>query len=164
MCRQLLAAIFVFVLHTAAHSAEPVDVAVSAVSCVDGAYGTRFPGSLSRLRQLGHLREERQVRVEEWDSYKAIEKRLQFDGMSVNIITFTNDPERYSLASVSVESSSWLISPWRVGDSPEPLFKLLGVKAPARNGAWRFHGESDSLYVEVRKGKVLRIGYECYTG
>jgi hypothetical protein len=163
MHHRLLSAIALLSLHAVAQSAQAMEVSARSVSCFGGAYGARLPGKLSELRQLGEVRVEQPVRVEEWDGYKAIEKRLQFDGLSVNIITFSNDPERYSLASLSVQSSRWSVSPFRVGEPPVSLFELLGVKLVS-TGAWRFQGESDSLYVEVREGKVVRIAYECYTG
>jgi hypothetical protein len=123
----------------------------------------RLPLKLSQLRKLGKISDEQTVRVEEWDGYKAIEKLLRFNGMHVQVITFTNDPERYNLAAVFIEAADWTVSPIRVG-SPVAVLARLGAAKPSANGTWRFAGESDSLYVEARAGKVIRVVYECYTG
>lgn len=124
----------------------------------------RLPPKLSQLRKLGTLREEQVVRTEEWEGYKAIEKLLRFDGLYIQVITFTNDPERFNLAAVYIESSKWSISPFRVGESISTALSRMGTKATDPNGAWRFSGESDTMYIESRGSKVYRLVYECYTG
>ena len=119
---------------------------------------------MSDLRSLGKLISEETFRVEEWEGYKAIERLLRFNGLSVQVITFTNAPERYSLAAVYLESSVWSLGPYRVGQPAAPLVKQLGAKNFSSNATWHFNGESESLQIEARSGKVHRIVYECYTG
>ncbi len=163
MLHRLCVAVGVAAL-TVIAAAEPVSVNLPGFHCTGMKESVRLPGKLSQLRKLGKLNDEQTIHVEEWDGYKAIEKLLRFDGLHVQVITFTNDSERYNLAAVYIEAPGWSVSPVRVGAlASEPLSRLGAVK-PEPNGTWRFAGESDSLYVEARNGRVFRVVYECYTG
>jgi len=145
-------------------AADPISVNLPGFHCTGMKESVRLPGKLSQLRKLGKLNEEQTIRVEEWDGYTAIEKLLRFNGLYVQVITFTNDPERYNLAAVYVETPGWSVSPVRVGVAADEPLSRLGAIRPGPSGTWRFAGESDSLYVEARNGKVFRVVYECYTG
>ena len=142
----------------------PTQIDLPGFQCVGGTDSIRLPPKLSSLRSLGKLISEETIRVEEWEGYKAIEKLLRFNGLSIQVVTFTNAPERYSLAAVYLESSVWSLGPYRVGQPAAPLAKQLGAKNFSSNANWRFNGESESLQIEVQSGKVRRIVYECYTG
>ena len=143
--------------------ADPVQVDLPGFHCSGMKESVRLPHKLSQLRKLGTLREEQTVRVEEWDGYKANEKLFRFTGLHVQVVTYTNDPERYNLAGVFIESEAWTLSPLRVGSPVSELTRLGAIK-PGANSTWRFSGESDSLYVEARAGRISRVVYECYTG
>ena len=147
-----------------ASMADPVSVNLPGFQCTGMKQSVRLPKTLSLLRKLGKLNEEQTVHVQELDGYKAVEKLLRFNGLYVQVITFTNDPERYNLAAVHVEAPGWSVSPIRIGGSVGDALIPLGVVRPEPNTTWRFAGESDSLYVEARGGKVFRVVYECYTG
>ena len=147
-----------------AASANPVSVTLPNFQCAGMKESVRLPGKLSQLRKLGKLNDEQTVHVQEWNGYKAIEKLLRFNGLYVQVITFTNDPERYNLASVHIEAQGWSVSPIRVGSPATEVLTRLGAIKPGPNATWQFVGESDSLYVEARDGKVFRVVYECYTG
>ncbi len=124
----------------------------------------RLPAKLSELRLIGKLIEERTVHVEAWEGYKAIEKLLRFNGLSLQVITFTNDAERYNLSAVTIESPRWSVSPIPVGSPVSDLQARVAGFVPKSTGAWHLAGESDSLHIEARNGKVTRVAYECYTG
>jgi hypothetical protein len=141
MLRLLVIAASAVLLQIVAQGAEPVDVSAPAVSCVGGVYGAHLPKKLSELRLMGQVREEQVVRVEQWDGYQAIERRIRFNRLSANVITFTNDPERYNVGGLVVESPRWSVSPIRVAQPSGPLLERLGVKSG-----------------------VVRVVYECYTG
>ena len=143
---------------------EPTQIDLPGFQCVGGTDSIRLPAKVSSLRSLGKLISEETVRIEEWQGYKAIEKLLRFNGLSVQVVIFTNAPERYSLGAVYLESPVWSLGPYRVGQPAAPLVKQLGAKNFSSNATWRFNGESDSLQIEARSGRVRRIIYECYTG
>ena len=132
--------------------------------CMGAAESVQLPNTLPALRGLGELLAEETVRTEEWEGYRAVEKHLRFKGLSLHVITFANQPERYSLGSLDVSTPNWSVAPILVGQPAAPLLQRLGAKQPGSSGAWRFSGESDSLLIEVRRSKVQRVYYECYTG
>jgi hypothetical protein len=146
-----------------AHS-EPVRASLPDFACATGAYGVRLPPKLSALRLLGKLEQEKVVSTEQWDDYQTVELILRFKGLSLQVITFTNDPERYNVAAMAIESPRWVVSPLQVGQPSAAPLTRMGVRAGITDGAWRFEGESDALYVEARRGKIHRVFYECYTG
>ena len=145
-------------------SADPVRVALPGFQCTGMAQSVRLPSKLSQLRQLGRVTHEQVVHTQEWDGYKAVEKLIRFEGMRLRVVTFTNDPEKYSLSGAYIESSAWNLSPFPIGQPIRAAVSRLGVTNPASNAVWQFSGESESLYLESRKGKVFRVVYECYTG
>jgi hypothetical protein len=124
----------------------------------------RLPTKLSQLRALGRITDEQTIHVQEWDGYRTVEKTLRFEGLYVQVITFSNDPERYSLAAVYIESPSWRLSPFRVGQPASEALARLGARGSSSSGTWRFSGESEALHLESRSGRVHRVVYECYTG
>jgi hypothetical protein len=143
--------------------ADPLEVDLPTFSCTGMKESIRLPPKLPQLRQMAKLNEEKTIQIHEWDGYKTLEKLYSFKGLYLHIITFTNDPDRYMLGAAFIESSEWSVSPIRVG-SPVAVLNRLGLAQPSDNGTWRFNGEADSLYVEVRAGRVSRVVYECYTG
>lgn len=144
--------------------ANPVVVALPGFQCTDSPFGVRLPAKLSALRALAKHQEEQTGRIEQWEGYQTIDKLLRFEGLAVEVITFTNDPEKYHLAAVTIESPHWSVSPFRAGQSARAALKRLGVAQPGPQTHWHFEGTTDSLYLETRGGRVVRLVYACYTG
>jgi hypothetical protein len=157
------AAFGAFALH--ATGAEPVHINLPAFSCHSGTYGAKLPSTLPALRSLGPLKSEEQGEVQVWEGHRTVEKWLRFEGLSVLIVTFSNDPNRYALALLEVTSPHWQVaSRFRIGQFAGEVLRELGVSSPPSNGEWRVAGESDTVLLVVRNGRFTRITYECYTG
>jgi hypothetical protein len=144
--------------------AEPMRVELQGFHCTGTEHSIQLPNQLPELRKLAKLQKEEVVEIEVWDGYKAIELALQFPGLSVGAITFTNDPARYTLSAARVHGNRWALTPYRVGQAARLPLKKLGVKGPTSNGAWRFEGESDAMILKVKKGRIQEVIYDCYTG
>lgn len=147
-----------------AGATQPVEIDNPSFGCHKPGVGVELPKSLSALRQIGVVQSEELVRTEEWDGYQALEKRLQFNGLTLQVITFTNQPERYILSLLEVTMPNWSVTPIRVGQAAGPALSGLAVSAKRPYGVWRINGETDTLLIQVRGGKVERVLYECYTG
>lgn len=146
-------------------AAEPLHINLPAFSCHSGLYKAKLPSTLQALRNLGPLKSEVQGDAQDWEGYRTVEKLLRFDGLSVLIFTFSNDPSRYSLSVMDITSPRWQVaSRFRVGRSASKPLQELGVSSPPSNGEWRIAGESDSLILVVREGRFAHVSYECYTG
>ena len=144
--------------------AETTEVALHGYSCSAGAGGIRLPEKLSAVRALGVKVPEEVGESQQWDGYSTTERTLGLDGMTLQVITFSNDPERFLLSMAIIESARWDLSVIRVGQQLKQAFAALGYSGKPTNGNWRFNGESESLYVEARAGKISRLVFECYTG
>jgi hypothetical protein len=155
----LALALFGLVAH-----ANTVEMPLPGFQCQGMSHSVRLPGKLSQLRALGRVTEEQTVHVQEWDGYKTVEKMLRFEGLYVQVITFSNDPERYSLAALHLESPKWQVSPFRIGQPTSEALARLGAKGSSPTGTWRFSGESETLHIESSSGRLFRVVYECYTG
>lgn len=148
-----------------AGAVEPQRVGLPGFSCQSGKYGASLPATLPALRKLGRLQAEDPGEVQQWDDYHTTESVLRFDGLTVMVVTFSNDPDRYHLALLEVSSPRWRVSaPLRIGQPAGKILRELGVPSAPLSGEWRFAGESDALVLAVRDGLLSRITYDCYTG
>lgn len=139
------------------------EVQVPSFSCADKVLGIHFPARLSELRALGTIRSQKTVSRQRWDGYETVEQVLDFAGLSVQLVSFSHDAERYLLGAADVTGAAWSLGALRVGRPAPPAFAALGL-GRQRSGLWRLSGETDSVYVELRDGRVRRFVYECYTG
>jgi hypothetical protein len=147
-----------------AYGAEPVQVQLPSFYCTGMPLSITLPEHLTQLRKLARLQKYEVVRTEEWGDYKAIEIALHFEGLSVGVVTFTNDTERYTLSAARITAPKWSLSPFLVGQPAQPHLRHLGVTGQVSSGSWRFAGESDSLILKVKGGQIAEVIYECYTG
>jgi hypothetical protein len=63
--------------------------------CSGGPLGLQLPASYQAVRSLGKLEREEVVRVQDWDAYKSEDRELAFSGLTLYVVTFTNDKSRY---------------------------------------------------------------------
>lgn len=147
-----------------AQGSEPVRVELHGFHCTGSEHSIQLPKQLPQLRKLAKLQKEEVVAVDVWDSHKAIELALHFEGLSVGAITLTNDPDRYILSVARVHGNQWALTPYRVGQAARLPLNKLGVKGSTSNGVWRFEGESDAMILKVKNGRIQEVIYDCYTG
>ena len=106
------------------------------------------------------------LQVEQWEGYKSTRKKVRFAGLTLGLVTFSNDPGRYSLASAEIRSEAWLrISPFGVGQDTDVIRRRLGRVAEDDDELRSvYSGENESVHFETRSGRVTAVIYECYTG
>ena len=145
---------------------ERKDVAyLKDLSCTEGPFRLRLPPTYQAVRLIGQLREEKILEVRAWDTYKIESRRLVFDGLRLDITTFTNDKSRYLVAGALITSPGWSnAGGFRVGDSIDNVLAHLGIRDAATGSEIKASGDTDALRLGVAGGKVSRIVYECYTG
>jgi hypothetical protein len=135
------------------------------LSCTEGPYRLHLPATYQAVRSIGQLREEKVLEVRDWDTYKTEYRRLVFNGLQLEIATFTNDESRYLVAGVLVTSPGWSFAGgFRVGDSIDNVETRLGIHGAAVKNEINVSGDADALRFGISRGKVSRIVYECYTG
>jgi hypothetical protein len=85
----------------------------------------------------------------------------------MDVITYSNDPNRYSLASLTIRSAAWTrLAPFAVGESVDEIRAEARRRREGRlAAAVDLRRESESVHFETtRAGRVSAIIYECYTG
>ena len=139
---------------------------LAGMRCVGGSYGLRLPATLPALNTMAPLVSTLILEVEKHEGYTATRKVLRFKGLTLGVVTFSNDPTRYALDSAEISSSAWRnIAPFRVGQRIEAAHKLLGVIAdPDLYLRSTYTGEAESVRFESRSGRITSVIYECYTG
>jgi hypothetical protein len=149
----------------AAQSDAP-QVFIEGLSCTNGKYGMRLPATLPKLLALAPVTKEEPQETERWDGYTTTRKRIHFEGLSMDIVTFSNNPNRYMVAAAELRSPAWArLTPFAVGESITAVRAKLGKPAEADEPLRAtYAGENESLRFQTRAGRVTAVVYECYTG
>lgn len=147
-------------------ASEDPSVFLEQVRCVGGPYGLRLPKSLPQVLALGQIQREEVRGVERWKAYTATRKYVFYAGLTLGLVAFSNEPERYLVSFAEVSSPKWnRVSPFGIGESVASVQAKLGTAA-AKDSALKssYASESDSVRFQASVGKVVKVAYECYTG
>ena len=140
---------------------------VEGLACQGGKFGLRLPATLPALLAMAPRWGEKPLETQRWDGYTTTRKRIWSEGLSLELVTYSNDPGRYSLGSATIRSAAWAkLAPFAVGEEVDAIRAKLGDIA---KDDWQlrsvYSGESESVRFETtRAGKVSAVIYECYTG
>jgi hypothetical protein len=165
---QAIAVFLSMALWVAASSvtAQESSVFVEGLHCAGGRFGLVMPSDLRTLKNLGKITREEVSEVEQWDNYKATRKVIHFEGMTVGLIEFSNDPTRYMLTSADLTGPTWnRISPFKLRQLVSQAALVLGEHAKFDPGLRHTYGsENDSVKIQSTNGIVTRVSYACYSG
>jgi hypothetical protein len=127
-------------------------------SCTSGPYALKLPKSYKALRTMGQLRRERVLKTED----AGVQRELRFNGLEIVVLTSADKPNRYMVSKAIVSSRAWRIAgPLRVGTSARIALKGLQPKALPSEGELEFSGETDSIRVNLSRGRILDFEYSC---
>jgi hypothetical protein len=139
--------------------------AIENLYCMTGPYRIALPKSYTNVRSLGPIQSEKVVETHDWGDYKTHLRVLTIEGLEVALITFSNDPHRYVLASAKITSPAWkLAGRLKVGNSAAFAFRDLPTKTIPMDGDVTLDGDADSIQVTLSGGQVKSVIYGCYTG
>ena len=132
--------------------------------CENGLLGLRLPKSYEAVRSIGKLQQEQVVRVEDWGTYKSEGRELIFSGLTLHLVTFTNDKSRYMVESAVISGRQWaLAGKIKIGDTVKDVLRRAR-KGVLKDGEIEIAGDTDFVRYRIFKGKVTKITYVCYTG
>ena len=116
--------------------------------------------------KLGHVEREEVNEVEKWEGYTATRKYVYFSGLTLGLVVFSNDPNRYMVSFAEVTGPQWSqVAPFHVGESLQSIQHKLGSAAANDPELKASYGsESDSIRFESAEGKIKKVTYACYTG
>ena len=63
--------------------------------CVGGALGLRLPETLTEVLRLGVVNGEQVEQIENWEGYTATRKEINFEGLTLGIMIFSNAKDRW---------------------------------------------------------------------
>ena len=134
---------------------------VADLSCTKGPYRLKLPKSYRAVRGLGTIRRDRVLKIEDRGAYTATHRELRFNGLEIELVTFSNEPGRYALTKAIITTSNWRIAgALRVGAPARSALRGLANESP-RDGELEFSGATDSLRVNLAAGRVLDVEYSC---
>lgn len=137
---------------------------VADLSCTKGPYRLKLPKSYRAVRGLGAIRRDRVLKIEHHGTYTASYRELRFNGLEIELVTFSNQPGGYALTKAIITTSNWRIGgPLRVGAPAKSALRGLANESP-RDGELEFNGATDSLRVNLAAGRVLDLEYSCQPG
>lgn len=150
----------------AARSSESDPSYIEDMVCNGGRLGLRLPSTVAGVRKLGTIVQTQPMEVQQWDGYHTSAKALRYRGLTLEIITFSNDANRYLIEGATIQHPRWKrLSPFYVGQSRAEVFRVLGVQDHTPEAEQlAFGGDGDTLYFSFRSGKVVELQYVCYTG
>jgi hypothetical protein len=149
-------------LHATASAASPQSIS-NAFSCHSGPYALRLPKLYPSLLMLGR-HQAIDAESHDGDGYRVTTRWLEFDGLRLGILVFSNDANRYLVFSAEASRARWAIGSLSIGTRTGTLPKRNGVPVAPPTGIWELQGESDSATVTARNGVVERVVYSCYVG
>lgn len=150
----------------AARSSESDPAYIEDMSCNGGRLGLRLPPTVAGVRKLGTILQALPIEVQQWDGYRTSAKALRYRGLTLEIITFSNDANRYLIEAATLQHPRWKrLSPFYVGQSRVEVFRLLGVQDTTPEAEQlAFGGDADTLRFSFRSGRLVQLQYVCYTG
>jgi len=139
---------------------------VESIRCVGGPYGLRLPQDARTLRAMAPLLSETVDAVERWEGYTATRSTLQFDGLELGLILFSNDPAKLMLTRAEIRHPRWnRLMPFKIG---QPLAAARAVLGPNAQGdaelKQTYAGDTDSLQFQSSGGLLQAVSYRCYSG
>ena len=97
--------------------------------------------------------------VEPWQGYVAVRKTVRFHGLTLGLVTFSDDPYRYLVDFAQIRTSTWSrIAPFKIDQPIAAVRRKLGSTGnhdPLLLA--EYSGETDSIGFETRAGRVVAI-------
>ena len=135
---------------------------VDKISCDSGSYGLKLPETYDALRKIGPLKGEKLLREQDRGSYRARFREMQFNGLRLAVVTYSNDPEKYQVLSAEIRSPHWKIAgPFRQGAALPPRVGDVETKTIRSSATVEFSGAEDTVRVRLVGRKVSVLTYLC---
>jgi hypothetical protein len=148
----------------ASFDARAQSYSVADLSCTKGPYRLKLPKSYKGVRGLGAIQRDRVMRIEDHGTYTITHRELRFNGLEIELMTFSNEPSRYVVTRAIITTSNWRIAaPLRVGAPAKSALRGLANESP-RDGELEFSGGGDSVRVALAAGRIFDLEYSCQPG
>jgi hypothetical protein len=135
-------------------------------SCEDSPFGLHLPGSYSSLLRIAPVKSNTVIETENWEGYTTSRRDIEFVGLSLRVITFSNDPERYMTALAKVtKNGPWNANTFKLGQPLQDVQRALGRYGAALSSEDSIGNEAGELKLIFDPDANLKsMIYSCYTG
>ncbi|HTN12635.1 MAG TPA: hypothetical protein VL154_16815 [Acetobacteraceae bacterium] len=138
---------------------------VPAFTCQQESLGIRLPRTYPMLRRIAPIRAETVGEVTNWGAYQTVFRDLRFDGLHLQVVTFSNDPQRYMLAGASITDPQWTPEGLlRIGQTLAETRRRLSEFGVALSESLTIGGDGDAVTIRATAGHIVELNYSCYTG
>jgi hypothetical protein len=151
----------VLTVGTGIRKAAASDAYDGSFTCESGPLSLRLPSKYPELLALGNTVRITDGRVQDYPTYKVTLREIEFQGLRIVAYVFSNDPDRYLLASVVISDSRWRLGPLWVGQPAQSALKHAGWPVPPVDGSWELSGDSESVSVAIKGASIFRVTYHC---
>ncbi len=135
---------------------------VDKISCDSGPYGLKLPETYDALRKIGPLRGEKLLREQDFGDYRARYREIQFNGLRLVVVTYSNDPGNYKVVSAEIRSPHWKIAgPFRQGAALPPRVGDVDTKSIRSSSTVEFSGDADTVRVRLVGRRASVLTYLC---
>jgi len=139
-----------------------VDFYDGSFECYAGPLALRLPDRYPRLLSLGKLRRIVNGRAQNYRGYRTIQRTISFDGLSVIVYVFSNDPNRYVLSRLIISAHGWQqLTALRIGAPARSVLLQRDWPAAPTDGTWRMDGDSAHVTLSLAHGRITLIRYVC---
>lgn len=156
----------ILLLFSVVAAAQPQQGYIAEFACEEGRFGLRLPNQLPAVMKLAPAKRVAVLEVEKWEGYTTTRKYVHFEGLTIGLVTFSNDKNRYMVSFAEITDSRWTrISTFKVGETTASARKKIGAPA-VEDPSLKLHygSEGGDIYFESIDGKIRKITYDCYTG
>ncbi|MBV9191958.1 MAG: hypothetical protein JOZ85_15835 [Betaproteobacteria bacterium] len=159
---KLAAALFAAFFALPAWARGDISHFVDKISCDSGPYALKLPETYDALRKIGPLKGEKLLREQDHGTYRARYRDLQFNGLRLNVVTYSNDPEKFQVVFAEIRSPHWKIAgPFRQGAALPVRVGDVETKTIRSSATVEFSGAEDTVRVRLVGRKVSSVTYLC---
>jgi hypothetical protein len=135
-------------------------------SCQSGEFGLRLPIRYKDVESLSPHKRERIELIEDEITYKVVRKDLYFPGLTLGVVVPSNRRNAYLISYARITSSRWKnLSPFYIGQPVHSAARRLLPESQTDLRLERRYGmETSTVRFEIKKGRIVEVIYDCYTG
>lgn len=140
-------------------------VPVEHFSCTHGPFALRLPRTLTAVMNMAPRLNMEILPGELGDGFTTMVRYVQFQGLRLGLVTFSNDADRYLVSYAEIASKRWnQVSPFRITASAALAHFQLGTHAEHDPKLKALYGSraADVSFILTPRGKLAKVRYACY--
>jgi len=135
---------------------------IDKLSCDSGPYSLKLPQTYAELKKIGSLVNERLLRDQDLGTHRARHRELVFNGLRLEVVTYSYEPDKFYVSQAEIRSSQWKISgPFRYGQSLPAVVGDVHTKTLRSTATVEFSGDEDTVRVRLVGRRVMGLTYLC---